>query len=68
MIGAMYGHEKQLRADGLAGDDKRACRQTHTRPVVETFWRWRRAQRHRSAELLPKSPLAKALKLRAGAH
>ena len=60
MIGAMYGHEKQIRADGLAGDDKRAYRQTHTRPVVETFWRWCREQCHRP-ELLPKSPLAKAL-------
>ena len=60
MIGAMYGHEKQIRADGLADDDKRAYRHTHTRPVVETFWRWCRAQCHRT-ELLPKSPLAKAL-------
>ena len=60
LIGAMYGHEKQLPADGLAGEDKRAYRQTYTRPVVETFWRWCRAQCHRT-ELLPKSPLAKAL-------
>ena len=60
MIGAMYGHEKQIRADGLTGDGKRAYRQTHTRAVVETFWRWCRAQCHRP-ELLPKSPLAKAL-------
>ena len=60
MIGAMYGHEKQIRADRLTGDDKRAYRHTHTRPVVETFWRWCRAQCHRT-ELLPKSPLAKAL-------
>ena len=60
LIGAMYGHEKQIRADGLTGADKRAYRQTHTRPVVETFWRWCRAQCHRP-ELLPKSPLAKAL-------
>ena len=60
MIGAMCGHEKQIRAEGLAGDDKRAWRQTHTRPVVETFWRWCDAQCHRP-ELLPKSPLAKAL-------
>ena len=29
MIGAMYGHEKQIRTDGLAGDDKRAYRHTH---------------------------------------
>ena len=30
MIGAMYGHEKQIRTDGLAGDDKRAYRHTPT--------------------------------------
>ena len=40
--------------------DQRAYRHTHTRAVVETFWRWCRAQCHRT-ELLPKSPLAKAL-------
>ena len=60
MIGAMYAHEEQIRADALTGEDKRAYRQTHTRPVVETFWRWCREQCHRP-ELLPKSPLAKAL-------
>ena len=60
LIGAMYGHEKQVRADGLTGEDKRAYRQTHTRAVVETFWRWCREQCHRP-ELLPKSPMAKAL-------
>ena len=60
LIGAMYGHEKQIRADGLTGEDKRAYRQTHTRAVVETFWRWCREQCHRP-ELLPKSPMAKAL-------
>ena len=60
LIGAMYAHEKQIRADALTGDDKRSYRQTHTRPVVETFWRWCREQCHRP-ELLPKSPLGKAL-------
>ena len=60
LIGAMYAHEEQIRADALTGEDKRAYRQTHTRPVVETFWRWCREQCHRP-ELLPKSPLAKAL-------
>ena len=60
LIGAMYAHEEQIRADALTGEDKRAYRQTHTRPVVETFWRWCDAQCHRP-ELLPKSPLAKAL-------
>ena len=57
----MYAHEKQIRADELAGEDKRAYRQAHTRAVVETFWRWCRTQCHRP-ELLPKSPLAKALR------
>ena len=60
LIGAMYAHEEQIRTDALTGEDKRAYRQTHTRPVVETFWRWCREQCHRP-ELLPKSPLAKAL-------
>ena len=60
LIGALYAHEKQIRADGLVSDDKHAYRQTHSQPVVETFWRWCDAQCHRT-ELLPKSPLAKAL-------
>ena len=60
LLGAMYEHKKQILADGLAGDDKRAYRQTHARPVVETFWRCYRAQCHRLS-LISKSPLAKAL-------
>ena len=60
LIAAMYAHEKQIRADALTGEDKRAYHQTHTRPVVETFWRWCREQCHRP-ERLAKSPLAKAL-------
>ena len=60
MMGAMYAHETQIRTDALTGEDKRGYRQTHTRPIVETLWRWCREQCHRP-ELLPKSPLAKAL-------
>ena len=60
LIGVMYAHEKQIRDDALAGEQKRTYRQTHTRPVVDMFWRWCRAQCHRP-ELLPRSPLAKAL-------
>ena len=60
LIGPMYAHEKQIRADALTGGYKRAYRQTHTRPVVDAFWRRCREQCHRP-ELLPKSPLAKAL-------
>ena len=61
LIGAMYAHEKPIRVDELAGEDQRAYRQAYTRAVVETFWRWCRTQCHRP-ELLPKSPLAKALR------
>ena len=32
LIGAMYAHEKQIRADALTGDDKRAYRQTPHSP------------------------------------
>ena len=60
LIGTMYAHEKQIRGDGLTGDEKWAYRQTNTRPFVETLWRWCRAQCHRP-ELLPKRPLEKAL-------
>ena len=61
LIGAMYRHEAQMREDGLSGEAKRAYRQAHTRAVVDAFWRWCDAQCHRP-ELLPKSPLAKALR------
>ena len=61
LIGAMYAHEEQIRADALTGEDKRAYRQTHTRPVVETFWRWCREQCHRP------EPAGEGVELRAGA-
>ena len=32
LIGTMYAHEKQIRTDALTSEDKRAHRQTHTRP------------------------------------
>ena len=47
-------------ADGWCATLTCPYRQTHTRPVVETLWRWCREQCHRP-ELLPKSSLAKAL-------
>ena len=60
LIGAMYRHEKQIRDDTLTGIAKREYRTVHIRPIVEAFWKWCRASCERT-DLLPKSPLAKAL-------
>ena len=60
LIGAMYRHEKQIRDDALTGAAKHEYRTVHIRPVVEAFWKWCRACCERT-DLLPKSPLAKAL-------
>ena len=60
LIGAMYRHEKQIRDDTLTGIAKREYRTVHIRPIVEAFWKWCRASCERT-DVLPKSPLAKAL-------
>ena len=60
LIGAMYRHEQQIRDDTLIGAAKREYRTAHIRPVVEAFWKWCRTSCERT-DLLPKSPLAKAL-------
>ena len=61
LIGALYGHEKTMRARKLEGAAKLAYRREHGVPVAERFFAWCREQCGR-ADLLPKSPLAKALK------
>ena len=61
LIGTMYRHEKQIRDDALTGSAKHRYRNTHIRPVVDAFWKWCRESCERP-ELLPKSPLAKALR------
>ena len=57
----MYRHEKQVRDDALTGSAKHRYGDTHIRPVVDAFWKWCRESCERP-ELLPKSPLAKALR------
>ena len=61
LIGALYGHEKTMRTRKLEGAAKLAYRREHGVPVAERFFAWCREQCGR-ADLLPKSPLAKALK------
>ena len=58
---ALYGHEKTMRTRKLKGAAKLAYRREHGVPVAERFFAWCREQCGR-ADLLPKSPLAKALK------
>ena len=60
LIGTMYRHERQIRKDALTGSAKHRYRNTHIRPVLEAFWKWCQ-ERCERPELLPKSPLAKAL-------
>jgi len=61
LIGALYRHEQIIREQGLEGERKLAYRTQHSEPVVKAFWSWCDAQCHRP-DLLPSSPLAKAIK------
>jgi hypothetical protein len=67
LIGALYRHEKIIRDQGLEGARKLAYRTHHSAPVVEAFWDWCDEQCHRP-DLLPSSPLAKALKYAMARH
>jgi transposase len=60
LIGALYRHEEVIRERGLTGQEKLAYRSAHSEPVVQAFWAWCDRQCHRP-DLLPSSPLAKAL-------
>jgi transposase len=60
LIGALYRHEEILREKNLTGARKLAYRTEHSEPVVRAFSDGCEAQCHRP-DLLPSSPLAKAL-------
>ncbi len=60
IIAAIYRHEKHIREKQLSLEDIHTYRQQHSEPVVNDFFRWIFQQRQRT-DLLPKSPLAKAL-------
>jgi transposase len=59
-IGTLYRVEAEIRDQGLAGEAKRAYRQTHAKAVVADFFSWAETQLARAA-LLPSNPLTKAL-------
>ena len=61
LIGALYRHEQIIRDRQLEGEQKLTYRTEHSEPVVTAFWAWCDKQCHR-ADLLPSSPLSKALK------
>ena len=60
LIGALYRHEAIIRDRALEGERKLAYRTEHSEPIVKAFWHWCDAQCQRT-DLLPQSPLAKAL-------
>lgn len=67
LIGALYHHEEVIRDQKLDGARKLTYRTQHSEPLVKAFWSWCDAQCHR-ADLLPSSPLAKALKYAMARH
>ena len=58
-IGAMYGHEEKAGMLGLAGDELRAHRRQHIRPIANDFDTWLRAVQ---PALLPTEPLMEAVR------
>ena len=58
-IAAMYGHEEKARQLGLVGEELRAHRQKHMRPIADDFDVWLRAV---SPALLPTEPLNEAVR------
>jgi len=67
LIGALYRHEDIIREQGLEGEKKLAYRTQHSEPIVKAFWTWCDQQCHRP-DLLPSSPLSKALKYAMARH
>ena len=61
IIGALYRHEQIIREKDLRAEKKQAYRMQHSEPIVKAFWRWCDGQCQRG-DLLPSSPMAKALK------
>jgi len=67
LIGALYRHEEIIREQGLEGEKKLGYRTQHSEPIVKAFWTWCDQQCHQP-NLLPSSPLAKALKYAMARH
>jgi transposase len=67
LIGALYRHEEIIREQGVEGEKKLTYRTQYSEPIVKAFWTWCDNQCHRP-DLLPSSPLAKALKYAMARH
>lgn len=61
LIGGLYSVERDMRRARLEGAAKRAVRESQSAPIAREFFAWCRRQCGRG-DLLPKSPLAKALR------
>ena len=61
LIGGLYGIERDIRRARAQGAAKRTMRESRSAPVAKEFFAWCRKQCER-VDLLPKSPLAKALR------
>jgi transposase len=61
LIGALYRHEAIMRERGLDREAKLDYRTQYSEPIVQAFWTWCDRQCHQP-DLLPRSPLSKALK------
>ena len=61
LIGALYANEKAIRRGKLKGAAKLALRRERSVPAAARFFAWCRGQSARP-DLLPRNPLAKALK------
>ena len=61
LIGGLYGIERDIRRTHVEGAAKRAIRESQSAPIAREFFAWCRKQCER-VDLLPKSPLAKALR------
>ena len=61
LIGGLYGIERDIRREHPEGAAKRAVRESRSTPIAREFFAWCRKQCERG-DLLPKTPLAKALR------
>ena len=60
MIAGLYRIEALIKERKLSGEDKRAHRTEHSKPIVEAFFAWV-TERFDAQGLLPSNPLTKAL-------
>lgn len=60
LLRPLWKIEKEIKKQGLTGDQKLIYRVLHSKTVVDTFFKWVKAQKKEKA-LLPSNPLTEAL-------